>query len=97
MLYLHEKSALVLRLVLLVLLLAAQSIASAHQIEHGDRPDTSFCAICSISSGMDVPVHVDHTQPISPPVFCASVAQPVFVFIRVVAVRCTPRAPPIIS
>lgn len=51
----HHSSGL-LRSAILVLLLLAQGVATAHQFEHWDQPAQELCASCALSSGLDAPV-----------------------------------------
>lgn len=46
----------ILRAALLILLLAAQGFAVAHEFEHWGQPTQELCATCSLSSGLDAPV-----------------------------------------
>lgn len=45
----------VLRAALLILLLAAQGFAVAHEFEHWGQPTQELCATCSLTSGLDAP------------------------------------------
>jgi hypothetical protein len=45
-----------LRAALLILLLLAQGVASAHAFEHWGQPAQELCATCSIVSGLDAPM-----------------------------------------
>jgi len=92
--YLHEKAGIVLRLGLLSLLLAAQSLLIAHELDHFSAGDTSLCAVCSISSGTDSPVHVEQLPPDSMPVSPNERTRPHTVSIKVITTPLTARAPP---
>jgi len=58
--YLHEKTGFVLRLLLLSLLLAAQTLALAHELDHVGLPDNPQCASCSLGGSLSGPVVVEH-------------------------------------
>jgi hypothetical protein len=58
--YLHEKTGFVLRLALLTLLLAAQSLALTHELDHAGLPDNPQCAVCSLGGSLSGPIVVDH-------------------------------------
>lgn len=58
--YLHDKLGIVFRLGLLSLVLAAQSMAVAHELDHLGRADQPQCAVCSVSGSLSGPVHVEH-------------------------------------
>lgn len=45
-----------LRATLLVVLLAAQGMAAAHEYTHWNHPAQELCATCSLSSGLDAPM-----------------------------------------
>lgn len=45
-----------LRAALLIVLLAAQGLAAAHEFTHWDHPAQELCATCSLSSGLDAPL-----------------------------------------
>jgi len=45
-----------LRAALLIILLAAQGLAAAHELTHWDKPAQELCATCSLSSGLDTPI-----------------------------------------
>ena len=63
MLGLNKRAKSALRLVLLFILLAVQTLVLAHQADHVYAEDTSQCAVCSVSDGLDVPVVVSHNSP----------------------------------
>lgn len=92
--YLPEKAAFVLRLVVLAVLLCAQSLSFAHEMGHLDAGDTNLCAVCSISTGLDSPVHVEHEFPDSQPAIHTGCGNPAPVGPRVSASPLTARAPP---
>lgn len=52
-----------LRLALLLMLLAAQSIGYAHEIGHVDSVESGICATCSIGNGLGAGVTVSHEAP----------------------------------
>lgn len=52
-----------LRSALLILLLAAQGFAVAHEFEHWDQPAQELCATCSLTSGLDAPLASDQPVP----------------------------------
>lgn len=45
-----------LRAALLVVVLAAQGLAAAHEFTHWNHPAQELCATCSLSSGLDTPI-----------------------------------------
>ena len=45
-----------LRAALLIVLLAAQGLAAAHEYCHWNHPAQELCATCSLSSGLDTPI-----------------------------------------
>lgn len=92
--YLHEKTGIVLRLALLCLVLSAQALAHAHELDHIGRPDSTQCAICSVSASLAGPVHVEHEawEP-SPDLALRPVVTDIAIPLRQIA-RFTARAPP---
>lgn len=46
----------ILRAALLIVLLAAQGLAAAHEFTHWNHPAQELCATCSLSSGLDTPI-----------------------------------------
>lgn len=92
--YLHEKAGIVMKLVVLSLLLGAQSLSLVHAMDHVSASDTSLCAVCSISAGLDGPAHVTHEFSEIQPVIQPRSEQPVLVNPKVFAAPLTARAPP---
>ena len=45
-----------LRVALLLVLLAAQGLATAHELTHWEQGAQELCATCSLSSGLDCPI-----------------------------------------
>lgn len=45
-----------LRAALLIVLLAAQGVAAAHEFTHWNHPAQELCATCSLSSGLEAPL-----------------------------------------
>lgn len=95
--YLAEKGAFVLRLAVLALLLGAQSIAFAHELGHVDSGETSLCAVCSIGTGLDAPVHVEHMAPDTGPVIQKADSRLVLISPKVIETPLTARGPPTTS
>jgi len=60
--YLHAKLGIVLRLGILSLMLAAQSLAFAHELDHLGSPDNPQCAACSVGGNLSGPVHIEHAE-----------------------------------
>ena len=60
---LTAKLQLISRLALLVLMLAAQGAAYAHEIGHFESGNSNFCEICSIGSSLDNAVTISHDIP----------------------------------
>ena len=55
-----------LRLLVLLLLLSAQSFSMAHELGHSDDSDNGvLCEICSAGHGFDTAVTVVHKPPVS--------------------------------
>lgn len=92
--YLHEKAGIVLRLVLLTVLLAAQSLSFAHELDHFSAGEASLCAVCSIGNNLDVPVQVTHEPPASSPNFQSVIQPSPEVSLKVIATPLSARAPP---
>lgn len=59
----NQRIRLACRALLLFVLIAVQSVVSAHQVDHLNTDENSQCAVCSISSGFDVPAVVSHIAP----------------------------------
>lgn len=60
--YLHEKLGFILRLGLMMLLLAAQGLTFAHDLDHFQEGDGSICAVCPIPNGLGAPLPVTQTM-----------------------------------
>ena len=56
---LHHRSR-SLRAMLLLALVAMQSLVFAHEIGHLDEPAAPQCSVCAIGHSLDVPVAVSH-------------------------------------
>lgn len=52
-----------LRSALLILLLAAQGVAVAHEFEHWNQPSQERCATCSLTNGLDAPLASEQPVP----------------------------------
>lgn len=50
-----------LRAALMLLLLAAQGVAAAHELNHWHGPSQEICATCSIGNGLDSPLAAPQT------------------------------------
>lgn len=55
----------VIRTALFVVLLAAQSLALAHEYSHWNHPSQELCATCSLSSNLDTPAAPTQAIPVA--------------------------------
>ena len=54
----------VVRIALLALLICAQGVTLAHEIDHGIAHEGNVCAVCSIGGGLSSAVTGDHSCPV---------------------------------
>ena len=93
----HVKTGLAVRLTLLSILLAMQSLSFAHELDHFKDGDVQLCGVCSISSNLDAPIQASHEQPRAVPV-SAHIAIPQDTFsLKVFWTPLSSRGPPSIS
>lgn len=79
---------------MLCLLLAAQSLSLAHELDHMGLGEASLCAVCSVSHGLDTPAYADDAIPESGPARITAESQPAPVRVHRSAAPATARAPP---
>ena len=76
MLKLGEKGSVALKLILLSLMLAVQSLSFAHELSHYQAPDAEYCSICSGQPGNEASVQADTAAPAPLRPLCLASKQP---------------------
>ena len=83
-----------LRLALLLLLLASQGIANAHEQSAGHWLDSHLCSVCLIGQSLDAAVDGNSGVPQLPATCAAGLTQPVAVVLISLRKEYLARAPP---
>jgi hypothetical protein len=76
MMKLGAGSSLALRLIMLSLMLAVQSLSFAHELSHFQAPDGEYCSICSGQPGNEALVQTETAAQLPQPPLYLATAQP---------------------